>query len=90
LDACRGDEDGVVAVVGDDLLQVLGSQRLRVMAENLLRASHRCHGPPPLYRRGQPDVLISPEDTPAHKRRSLAAGYWAEKPDPTADRRRRL
>src|SRR5919106_4752595 len=29
-DAGRGDEDGVVAEVGDDLVQVLGSQRLHV------------------------------------------------------------
>jgi len=36
LDACWGDEDGVVAVVGDDLIQVLGSQRLRVVVEDLL------------------------------------------------------
>src|SRR4029450_3326760 len=38
-----GDEDGVVAVVGDDLLQVLGAQRLRVVVEALLGASRRCH-----------------------------------------------
>src|ERR687897_3430121 len=36
LHAGRGDEDGVVAVVGDDLVQVLGSQRLRVVVEGLL------------------------------------------------------
>jgi hypothetical protein len=48
LDTCRGDEDSVVAVVGDDLLQVLGAQRLRVVVEDLLRASRRCHVPPPL------------------------------------------
>jgi hypothetical protein len=47
LDACRGDEDGVFTVVGDDLFEVLGSQRLCVVAEDP-GASHRCHGPPPL------------------------------------------
>src|SRR5215211_5653771 len=39
----RPDEDGVVAVVGDDLLQVLGAQRLRVVVDALLGASRRCH-----------------------------------------------
>ena len=39
-----GDEDSVVAVVGDDLVQVLGSQRLRVVVEDLLGASrHVAH-----------------------------------------------
>jgi hypothetical protein len=41
--AGRGDEDGVVAVVGDDLVQVLGPKRLRVVVEDLLGASRRCH-----------------------------------------------
>jgi hypothetical protein len=31
------------------------------------------------YRRGQPDVLISTEDTSAHKRRSLAAGECGQR-----------
>jgi hypothetical protein len=48
LDAGRGNEDGIVAVVGDDLLRILGAQRLGVVAEDLLGASRRCHGPPPL------------------------------------------
>ena len=42
----RPDEDGVVAVVGDDLLQVLGAQRLRVVVEDLLGAARRCHAAP--------------------------------------------
>jgi hypothetical protein len=73
LDAGRGDEDGVVAVVGDDLLQVLGGQRLRVVVEDLLGARVAAMRPPPLpYRRGRPDLLISTEDKAAHKGRSLA------------------
>ena len=59
--------EGVVTVVGDDLFQVLGSQRLCVVTEDLLGASRRCHGPPPSYRRGQPDVSISTEDKARHK-----------------------
>src|SRR5206468_5665594 len=35
----RGDEDGVVAVVGDDLLQILAAERLRVVVEALLAAA---------------------------------------------------
>jgi hypothetical protein len=74
------DEDGVVAVVGDDLLQVLGAQRLRVVVDDLLRALRRCHpAASSPYRRGRPDLLISTEDKAARKGRSLAADVGRRK-----------
>jgi hypothetical protein len=66
--AGRGDEDGVVAVVGDDLVQVLGSQRLRVVVEDLLGASRRCHLAPPFGHGCQPSSPISADASAADKR----------------------
>jgi hypothetical protein len=73
LHACRGDEDGVVAVVGDDLVEILGAQRLCVVAEDLLGAARRCHATASLPL-AVTDLLISAEDKTAHKDRVFAPG----------------
>src|SRR5262249_44939126 len=41
LDAGRGDEDGIVGVVSDDLIQVACAERLGVVLEDFLRRA--CH-----------------------------------------------
>ena len=72
------DEDGVVAVVGDDLLQVLGAERLRVVVEDRLGLRVAAMGRLLSLRRGQPYQLISTDDKAAHKRRCHGDGYWRQ------------